>query len=118
MSHLLLVGPTGPGVQALAHAKRSGHTVTCRHCPLHDFTATPAQRGEAIQLAGHAAPFAEALDGDAVQGVLLACGANPGCVDAALSTASYGAQAAADPVSVKPARPEDVRSPSRARAAR
>ncbi|WP_345278248.1 hypothetical protein [Streptomyces gulbargensis] len=92
--------------------------MTCRHCPSHDFTATPAQRGEAIQLAGHAAPFADALDDDAVQGVLLASGADPESVDAALSTASYGAQAAAHPVSVKPVRPEDVRSPSCARAAR
>ncbi|MER7625346.1 ATP-grasp domain-containing protein [Streptomyces sp. NPDC126503] len=96
MSHLLFVETTGLGVQALAHAKRSGHTVTYLHCPLYDFTATPAQRGEAIQLADHAAPFADALDGDAVHGALLASGADPGSVDAVLSTLSYGAQAAAD----------------------
>ncbi|WP_459247477.1 ATP-grasp domain-containing protein [Streptomyces youssoufiensis] len=66
------------------------------HCPLYDFTATPAQREEAIRLADHAAPFADPLDGDAVYGALLASGADPGSVDAVLSTPSYGAQAAAD----------------------
>ncbi|WP_309051911.1 hypothetical protein [Streptomyces sp.] len=96
MSHLLFVETTGLGVQALAHAKRNGHTVTCLHCPLHDFTATPAQRREAIELADHSAPFADALDSDAVYGALLASGADPGAVDAVLSTLSYGAQAAAD----------------------
>ncbi|MGW0331803.1 ATP-grasp domain-containing protein [Streptomyces sp. NPDC003011] len=96
MSHLLFVETTGLGVQALAHAKRSGHTVTYLHCPLYDFTATPAQRREALRLADHAAPFADPLDGDAVYGALLASGADPGSVDAVLSTLSYGAQAAAD----------------------
>ncbi|MFJ8948012.1 ATP-grasp domain-containing protein [Streptomyces sp. NPDC102395] len=96
MSHLLFVETTGLGVQALAHAKRSGHTVTYLHCPLYDFTATPAQRREAIHLADHSAPFADPLDGDAVYGALLASGADPESVDAVLSTLSYGAQAAAD----------------------
>ncbi|WP_197995983.1 ATP-grasp domain-containing protein [Streptomyces buecherae] len=70
--------------------------MTYLHCPLCDFTATPAQRKEAIRLADHAAPFADPLDGDAVYGALLASGADPGNVDAVLSTLSYGAQAAAD----------------------
>ncbi|WP_217200901.1 ATP-grasp domain-containing protein [Streptomyces buecherae] len=70
--------------------------MTYLHCPLYDFTATPAQRKEAIRLADHAAPFADPLDGDAVYGALLASGADPGDVDAVLSTLSYGAQAAAD----------------------
>ncbi|MFF7975724.1 ATP-grasp domain-containing protein [Streptomyces sp. NPDC007905] len=96
MSHLLFVETTGLGVQALARAKRSGHTVTYLHCPLYDFTATSAQRREAIQLADHAVPFADPLAGDAVYGAPLASGADPGSVDAVLSTLSYGAQAAAD----------------------
>ncbi|MFD5000040.1 ATP-grasp domain-containing protein [Streptomyces buecherae] len=70
--------------------------MTYLHCPLYDFTATPAQRKEAIRLADYAAPFAHSLDGDAVYGALLASGADPGNVDAVLSTLSYGAQAAAD----------------------
>ncbi|MFJ4877308.1 acetyl-CoA carboxylase biotin carboxylase subunit family protein [Streptomyces sp. NPDC088745] len=96
MSHLLFVETTGLGVQALAHAKRSGHTVTYLHCPLYDFTASPAQRREAIQLADHSAAFTDPLDGDSVHGALLASGADPESVDAVLSTLSYGAQAAAD----------------------
>ncbi|MFF5029763.1 acetyl-CoA carboxylase biotin carboxylase subunit family protein [Streptomyces collinus] len=96
MSHLLFVETTGLGVQALAHAKRSGHTVTYLHCPLYDFTATPAQRGQAIQLADHTAAFTDPLDGDTVYAALLASGADPADVDAVLSTLSYGAQAAAD----------------------
>lgn len=91
MSHLLFVETTGPGVQALAHAKRSGHTMTYLHCPLYDFTATPARRREAIQLADHAAPFTDPLNGDSVYGALLASGADPGSIDAALSTLSNGA---------------------------
>ncbi|MFD4787067.1 ATP-grasp domain-containing protein [Streptomyces sp. NPDC058459] len=96
MSHLLFVETTGLGVQALAHAKRRGHTVTYLHCPLYDFTAPPAQRSQAIQLADHTASFTDPLDGEAVYGALLASGADPGSVDAVLSTLSYGAQAAAD----------------------
>ncbi|MET9254014.1 ATP-grasp domain-containing protein [Streptomyces sp. NPDC003717] len=96
MSHLLFVETTGLGVQALAHAKRRGHTVTYLHCPLYDFTATPAQRREAVELADHTASFADPLDGEAVFGALLASGADPSGVDAVLSTLSYGAQAAAD----------------------
>jgi biotin carboxylase len=96
MSHLLFVETTGLGVQALAHAKRRGHTVTYLHCPLYDFTATAAQRREAVELADHTAPFADPLDGDGVHAALLASGADPSDVDAVLSTLSYGAQAAAD----------------------
>jgi hypothetical protein len=96
MSHLLFVESTGLGVQALAHLKQSGHTVTYLHCRLYDFTATPARRREPIRLADHAAPFADPLDGDVVYGTLLASGADPGSVDAVLSTLGYGAQAAAD----------------------
>ncbi|MER6472397.1 ATP-grasp domain-containing protein [Streptomyces collinus] len=96
MSHLLFVETTGLGVQALAHAKRSGHTVTYLHCPLYDFTATPDQRRQAIRLADHTASFTDPLDGDAVHAALLASGADPDSVDAVLSTLSYGAQAAAD----------------------
>ncbi|MGW5328024.1 hypothetical protein [Streptomyces sp. NPDC004014] len=59
MSHLLFVETTGLGVQAFAHAKRRGHTVTYLHWPLYDFTATPDQRGQAIRLADHTASFAE-----------------------------------------------------------
>ncbi|MET9504316.1 hypothetical protein ABZY42_21795 [Streptomyces sp. NPDC006622] len=81
MSHLLFVETTGLGVEALAHAKRSGHTVAYLHCPLYDFTATPAQRGQAVQLADHAAPFTDPLDGDAVYAALLASGADPAGVD-------------------------------------
>ncbi|MFE9676923.1 hypothetical protein ACFYO5_22685 [Streptomyces sp. NPDC006259] len=81
MSHLLFVETTGLGVEALAHAKRSGHTVAYLHCPLYDFTATPAQRGRAVQLPDHAAPFAAALNGDAVYAAPLASGADPTGVD-------------------------------------
>ncbi|MEU2552367.1 hypothetical protein ACF1GY_28190 [Streptomyces sp. NPDC014684] len=84
---------TGLGVQAFAHAKRSGHTVTYLHCPLYDFTATPDQRRQAIRLADHTASSADPLDSDAVHAALLASGADPGSVDAVLSTLSYGAQA-------------------------
>ncbi|MFF0851169.1 hypothetical protein ACFYVM_09000 [Streptomyces sp. NPDC003280] len=68
--------------------------MTYLHCPLYDFTVTPDQRRQAIRLADHTASSADPLDSDAVHAALLASGADPGSVDAVLSTLSYGAQAA------------------------
>lgn len=95
MSHLVFVETTGLGVQAVEYAVEAGHEVTLLTCPLYDFTAPPEPREQARALAHHTARFPDPGDPDGVRAALReACADTP--VDAALSTLSYCAQAAAD----------------------
>ncbi|MER7491182.1 ATP-grasp domain-containing protein [Streptomyces pharetrae] len=96
MSHLLFVETTGLGVQAIEYAKKAGHTVTYLHCPQYEFTAPPELRDRARELADHTAAFADPADDEGVLAALRDSGADAGTVDAALSTLSYCAQAAAN----------------------
>ncbi|MGW0711555.1 ATP-grasp domain-containing protein [Streptomyces sp. NPDC002643] len=89
MSHLVFVETSGSGVNAIAYAKRTGHTVTYLYSPRYDFTASPEQRRLARELADRTAELPDVHDAEDLLTTLRAAGTRPGEVDAVLSTLAF-----------------------------